>query len=100
MTIKKPLFALGTTVPVAYGIALLYAPFDDPKPGMLSMIYPAVVTVFVVTWVAYFIEVVRNRALDRSHKWLWAALLLFGTFLAEIAYFFIHIIRERPLNVT
>jgi hypothetical protein len=95
---KKTAFAIGTAVPLIYGIALLLIDFGTSSDRFLSKLYVAVVVVVAITWVAYIVDVVRNDALDKSKRGLWLALLIFGSIFAEVAYFVTHILRDMTMN--
>lgn len=95
---KKIAFAIGTAIPLVYGVALLMTDFDTSSDRLLSNLYVGVLLVAAITWVAYIVDVVRNDALDKSKRGLWIALLVFGSIFAEVAYFMTHILRDASMS--
>ena len=91
---KKLLFALGTAIPLLYGLGLLV--LGDTR--VLLDAYPIVLAVSAVTWVAYIVDVIRNPRLDSGRRALWIALLVFGSIFAEVGYLVVHIFRRDTVS--
>lgn len=85
----------GLAVQLVYGLALLLVGFNQPASNALDNAFRGVLVVAAITWIAYFVDVGRNGTLTKETKTLWMAVLLFGTFFGELAYFVVHV-AKRP----
>jgi hypothetical protein len=68
-----------------------------------SQLLPLHVAFFLVTfglWAFYIGHASRNEALSPESRRLWIALIIFGSFLVEPVYFWLHIARKPTVSPT
>ena len=94
------LLGTGVAVQLIYGGALLFVGFDEARLSRrLDQLFVYVAVIAAITWLGYIVDVTRNDSVTKEKRGLWIAVLILGTFFAEVAYFFAHVLPRRATEV-
>ena len=69
-----------------------------PGPFMffpfIFLLHMLAMLLILALWIYYLIHVTRNQALDSNNKTMWILIIVLGSFIGSIAYFYVNIWKD------
>lgn len=102
----KILIGIATFLAVAYIALFLFWILSDyfhigaTIPSWFFIIHMLYMILAIFLLIFYIIKIIKNEKLESNKKVMWVLLLLFFNVVTMIAYYFLHILRDKKVDNT